>query len=238
MKSQHPKTPIVFCWSGGKDSAYALYRLLQNESYEVRYLLSTFNAAYKRLSMHGVRESLIETQAKNIGIPLIKVFTTNGSNKEYEDKMLRALTLLKKEGINTIAFGDIFLQDLRAYREAQNKKADMQSIFPLWEMDTKEIIQDFFNQGFKTITCCIHTGSLQKKFCGKIIDEDFIAALPPAVDACGENGEYHSFCFDGPLFKTAVPFKKGVLKYSALAMKENDENATAGFWYCDLLPID
>lgn len=230
------KERVVFCWSGGKDSAYALWQLLADDRYEVTMLLSTFNSHHKRLTMHGVPEQLIQAQADSIGLPLIKVFVEGTSNHEYELKMAEVLTGLKKEGLTSIAFGDIFLEDLRAYREAQNSKLGFRSIFPIWKINTKTFFSDFLKTGFRTITCCVNANLLGASFCGRIIDEKFVNDLPKEVDACGENGEYHSFCFDGPIFDHPIHFNKGEALCRPLEIKTKDNEEQVGFWYCDLSP--
>jgi uncharacterized protein (TIGR00290 family) len=221
------KIPVMMAWSGGKDSAYALFQMMKDDRYEVTTLLSTINGNNNRLSMHGVREDLIEMQAAGIGIPLIKVYVYDGNNEEYENRMSCALVNAKSTGIETVAFGDIFLEDLRAYRENQMRKIGMNCIFPLWKTPTLDLAHNFISEGFKTITCCVHDGYLDESWCGKIIDEEFLNALPPDVDPCGENGEFHSFCFEGPIFKKALSIVPGEKIYKALDQK-------TGFWFCDL----
>jgi len=174
-------------WSGGKDSSYALYRILQEDIYEVKYLLSTFNGNYQRLSMHGVREELIEAQAKSIGLPLLKVKVYDASNETYERQMEAVLLRAKAENIRHVIFGDIFLEDLRQYREQKMAALDMHCIFPVWKTDTHWLVNDFIAKGFKTIVCCINDGYLDESWCGRMIDAAFIKELPVTVDACGEN---------------------------------------------------
>jgi uncharacterized protein (TIGR00290 family) len=235
------KIPVVFSWSGGKDSSYALHLLLNDERYEIKYLLSTINGVYKRLSMHGVREELIEAQAKSIGIPLLKVYVYEANNAEYEKQMGDMLLKVKSEGINTVAFGDIFLEDLRIYREEKMKKVGMDCLFPIWKQDTKWLVKDFIDKGFKTYTCCINDGYLDESWCGRLIDEGFVKELPPTVDPCGENGEFHSFCFEGPIYKTPISIIPGEKTYKALVLNTKDhptpikDVGTKGFWFCDLL---
>ncbi len=226
-------------WSGGKDSSYALHKILQEGIFEIKYLLSTFNGNYKRLSMHGVRESLIEEQARQIGIPLLKVYVYEASNEEYEKQMGAALAKAREEGIQHMIFGDIFLEDLRQYRELKMKAVNMFCIFPIWKIDTTLLIKDFVTKGFRTITCCINDAYLSEEWVGREIDESFINELPPNVDPCGENGEYHSFCFDGPFFEKPLDIKTGIVTYKALELNltsggEGEQPVTKGFWYCDL----
>lgn len=227
-------------WSGGKDCAYALQLVLQAQVYDVKYLVSSFNKPMQRLSMHGVREALIEAQAKEIGIPLLKVYVTESSNEHYEQQLTKAMETVKKQNIQHIIFGDIFLEDLRQYREKLFESMSMQTVFPLWKMDTRKLVNDFIKQGFKTITCCISTAWLPKEMLGRQLDEAFLQDLPAGTDHCGENGEYHSFCYAGPIFKNAIPFHTGEMVYKEMNLitaQGNDKSTTRpGFWYVDILP--
>lgn len=235
------KIPAIFSWSGGKDSSYALHKVLQEGVYDIQYLLSTINGNYKRLSMHGVREALIEAQAESIGIPLLKVYVYEASNAEYEKQTQEILLQAKAENINHVIFGDIFLEDLRQYREQKMAALNMQCVFPIWKTDTQWMLHDFIAKGFKTITCCINDGYLNETWCGKMIDETFIKELPATVDACGENGEFHSYCFEGPVFKKKINIVTGEKAYKPLEIKFADhptpikDVGTKGFWFCDLL---
>jgi uncharacterized protein (TIGR00290 family) len=236
------KPKAIFCWSGGKDSAYCLYKVLSEKLIDVKYLLTTINDEFKRISMHGIQEALLDTQVEAIDIPLIKMRVREGTNNEYEKQMEAVLLKAKAEGINQVIFGDIFLEDLRVYRENNLAKIGMKAIFPLWKMDTTFLINDFIKQGFKSITCCINDGYLTEDWVGKKIDKQFIEELPNNVDPCGENGEYHTFCYDGPLFKHKIKFTGGEKVYKALEIKTTDECTlpsdivTKGFWFYDLIP--
>jgi uncharacterized protein (TIGR00290 family) len=223
------KTPVVMAWSGGKDSAYALYQLMKNELYEPRFLLSTINGNNHRLSMHGVREELIEAQAESIRIGLRKVYVYEGTNEEYENSMQKELLKVKANGVGTVAFGDIFLEDLKAYREEQMRKIGMDCLFPIWKRDTHQLVRNFIREGFKTLTCCVNDAYLDQSRCGILMDEKFIADLPAGVDPCGENGEFHSFCFEGPIFKKKLSIITGEKVFRKSDMNSN------GFWFCDLL---
>jgi len=235
------KIPAIFSWSGGKDSSYALHKVLHEGVYEVKYLLSTINGKYKRLSMHGVREELIEAQADSIGIKLLKVYVYEASNLEYEKQMEAILLKAKAENINHVIFGDIFLEDLRQYREQKMAVLELQCVFPIWKTNTKWMLNDFIAKGFKTITCCINDGYLNESWCGKMIDIPFVKELPVTVDACGENGEFHSYCFEGPIFKKKINIATGEKTYKPLEIKLADhptpikDVGTKGFWFCDLL---
>jgi uncharacterized protein (TIGR00290 family) len=234
------KERIILSWSGGKDSAYTLYQLQQSERYEVAYLLSTFNGTLRRLSMHGVQESLIEAQAAAIGLPLLKVYVYESSNDEYEQQMGAMLLRAYDEGIRTVAFGDIFLQDLRAYREDKMRQVGMDCIFPLWQRDTYQLVHDFIGQGFVTVTCCINDGYLDASWVGRVIDKAFVANLPTNVDPCGENGEFHSFCMAGPIYRQPISITVGEHTYKALPPITTPhptpivDVGTKGFWYCEL----
>ncbi len=232
----------IFCWSGGKDSSYCLHKVLTEKLFDVKYLLTTVNDKYGRISMHGVREELLDSQAKSIGIPLLKVRVTEGTNNEYESEMESVLLKVKSEGIDNVIFGDIFLEDLRVYRENNLGRIGMKGVFPLWKMDTKILIKDFIRQKFKTIICCTNDGYLGEEWAGKEIDNSFLEELSDIVDPCGEYGEYHTFCYDGPLFKDKISFIAGEKVYKALDIKSETagslpaEVTTKGFWFCELLP--
>lgn len=236
------KIKAIFCWSGGKDSAYCLNKVLQEGDYEVKYLLTTLNGSFGRISMHGVRETLLNQQAESIGIPLLKVFVHEGSNAEYEKQMEAALLKAKAEGIEHVIFGDIFLEDLRAYRENNLSKVGMKAVFPLWKIDTTFLISDFIKHNFRTVLCCTNDGYLGEEWVGKEINKNFVAQLPGNVDPCGENGEFHTFCFAGPIFKKEIAFETGEKIYRALEIKTTDCSppsniVTKGFWFCDLVPL-
>ncbi len=236
------KPLAIFCWSGGKDSAFALYKVQLEQQFDVKYLLTTINDQYKRISMHGVREELLDQQAQAIGIPLLKVRVYEGSNSEYEQQMAQVLVQAKSEGISHVIFGDIFLEDLRAYREQHLKQVELTAVFPLWKMDTAQLIQDFMAQGFQTLTCCTNDGYLDQSWVGKEINTQFVADLPANVDLCGEHGEYHTFCYAGPIFQQPVAFTLGEKVYKPLQMTTTNEVCpssvqTRGFWFCDLIPL-
>jgi len=232
----------IFCWSGGKDSAFALYKVLQEKEYEVTALFTTVNENFHRVSMHGVREELIERQAKSIGLPWFKMYVKEGSNAEYEKNMEAFLLEQKANGIEHVIFGDIFLEDLRAYRDNNLAKVGMKGVYPLWKIDTKQLANDFINLGFKTILCCTNDAYLGEEEVGKIFTSDFVKHLPTNVDPCGENGEFHTFCYDGPIFKNKieVTIKEKIYKPLELkTMKDHpalppDRPKTLGFWFCEL----
>ena len=222
-------------WSSGKDAALALHYLLQDPGYNVECILTTVNAHFNRVSMHGLRIEMLEQQVKAIGLPSHRVaLPESPSNGEYEKLMGQKVEELKAEGMEYAGFGDIFLEDLRVYREQQLAQVGIKTVFPLWKKDTTQLIQDFLGKGFKTIVVCVNAAVLDESFAGRIIDEDFINDLPEGVDPCGENGEFHTFCYDAPYFKNPVQFTVGEKVYREY---KNGET-TNGFWFCDLIPLE
>lgn len=201
------KEPIVMSWSGGKDASFALHKILQEEKYEVKYLLTNIYEPNKRVSMHGVPEELIEAQAKSIGIPLQKMYIKEASDQEYNVKMKEILLSFKQEGITNVAFGDIFLEDLKKYREERLAEVDMLGLFPLWKRNTKELAIEFIALGFKSHICSIDASKIPNHLVGVDFSIDFLNELPKEIDCCGENGEFHSFCYNGPIFNKRVNFK-------------------------------
>ena len=241
------RQPAIFNWSGGKDSALALYKVRQSGQYDVQTLLTTVSEPHQRISMHGVRVALLDRQAASIGLPCHKLFLPETPTMAaYEQLMTSTLQDLKKQGAATAIFGDIFLEDLRRYREAQLARLEIQAAFPLWGVPTSELIREFIGLGFKTITTCVNEKYLDQSFVGRVIDKEFLRDLPAGVDPCGENGEFHTFVFDGPLFRQPIPFEKGEIVHRQYtpapkaaddcAPKAADPNPfDTGFWYCDLL---
>jgi uncharacterized protein (TIGR00290 family) len=233
------KVEAYMNWSGGKDSSLCLYKALQRGNYNITHLLTSVNAAHDRISMHGVRRSLLEAQAKSIGIPLTTIeLPEQPDMQEYENAMFQKVNGLKETGCTHAIFGDIFLEDLKIYREQKLATLDVECVFPLWKIDTTELVHEFIHLGFKSIIVCVNEQYVNKSFCGRIIDHDFINDLPSNVDPCGENGEFHSFVFDGPIFNTPIEFTKGEIVYKTYkAPKENDSTKPDyGFYFCDLLP--
>lgn len=235
----------IFNWSGGKDSALALHRVLQTGEYEVGKLLTSINTRHQRVSMHGVREKLLEQQANSIGIPLQKLLLPEQPDmRQYNGIMEKTVASLKKEGYTHSIFGDIFLEDLKKYREEQLCGQGIMAHFPIWKEDTRTLIRQFLELGFKTILVCIKSDLLDKDFAGRIIDEAFLRDLPENVDPCGENGEFHTFVFDGPIFRHPIPFDVGEKVYREYKSPEDDKKdsgeeshgKTMGFWFCDLVP--
>ena len=202
--------PILFCWSGGKDSALALHSLLQQNEVRIAALLTAVTEGYDRISIHGVRRELLCRQADSLRLPLHEVFIPpQCANPIYEARMEEALLLHFQQGICRVAFGDIFLEDLRVYREKNLARVGMQALFPIWKRDTRELIREFHAAGFRSVAVCIDSKVLDPSFAGRELDESFFADLPPGVDPCGENGEFHTFVFDGPIFTRPVDFILG-----------------------------
>jgi len=216
---------VLFTWSGGKDSALALYELQKGNGHKVVALLTTLTEDYDRISMHGVRSILLEHQANSLGLPIQKVYISkNSTNEEYEAKMREILQRYLTAGVSSVVFGDIFLEDLRKYREDNLAKIGMKAIFPIWKTDTTELAHRFIDLGFKAIITCIDSNFLDRVFVGRLYDQQFLSELPSAVDPCGENGEFHSFVYDGPIFEKRVSYTKG-----EIVLRDNR------YWYCDLM---
>lgn len=216
---------ILFSWSSGKDSSLALYEL-QKQGYEICGLLTTITQDYSRVSMHGVRTELLEQQAQSIGIPLEKILISKSAgNAEYEESMKKVLEKYLAMGVTAVGFGDLFLEDIRKYREEKLSLVGMSGIFPLWGIDTHELARRIISSGFKAIISCVDSNLLDSKFAGRNFDEQFLADLPATADPCGENGEFHSFVYSGPIFSRAIPVKTG-----DVILRDNR------FYFCDLLP--
>jgi uncharacterized protein (TIGR00290 family) len=205
----------------------ALHELRRDPLREVVALLTTVTESYDRISMHGVRRVLLERQAAALGLPLeIVTIPPHCVNTEYESRMEAMLLTWKARGITEVAFGDIFLEDLREYREKNLARVGMKTLFPVWKRPTHELVREFIALGFRAVTVCVDPKILDESFVGREIDTDFLAALPAAADPCGENGEFHSFVYDGPGFSARVKFGIG-----EKVLRDN-------FYFCDLLPAD
>ena len=216
---------ILFSWSGGKDSALALHSLKIHGNFEIVALLTTVTADYDRISMHGVRRRLLEKQAESIGLPLEKVIISKkSSNEEYEEKTKAVLLKHKDDGVVSVAFGDIFLEDLKKYREENLSKIGMKGIFPLWKQSSYILAKKFIDLKFKAIITCVDGKQLDGKFCGRAYDSSQLSDLPKNIDPCGENGEFHTFVYAGPIFKDEIPFTKG-----GIVLRDNQ------FHFCDLI---
>jgi uncharacterized protein (TIGR00290 family) len=216
---------ILFCWSGGKDSARALYEVQKTEDYGVAALVTTITEDYDRISMHGVRRELLERQAEALGLPLQKVLIPkDATNDVYESRMRALLEDGLRAGIASVAFGDIFLEDLKLYREKNLAQLGMKGIFPIWKRDSLELAHSFIDLGFKAVLVCVDTAILDASFAGRAFNEELLRDLPPNVDPCGENGEFHSFVYDGPNFEQEIGITLG-------EVVQRDR-----FCFCDLLP--
>ena len=215
---------IAFAWSSGKDSSMALFVILEDKHYAVKSLFTTVTKGYDRVSMHGVRESLLDKQAESLNIPLKKVYISqNSSHDEYEKCMESAMSEYLKKGIRNIAFGDIFLEDLKEYRSEKLSSVGMLPLFPIWNRETKKLANDFIDLGFKAIVTCADSKFLDASYAGKEFDQEFLSSLPAGVDPCGENGEFHTFVYDGPIFSKKLDIEKGEVVL-------RDER----FYFCDL----
>ncbi|GAC1371428.1 MAG: diphthine--ammonia ligase [Hymenobacter sp.] len=243
------KQPAIFNWSGGKDSALALHKVLQGGAYDIQTLLTSISEPYQRISMHGVRVDLLDRQVASIGLPCRKLQLPEMPTMEtYEQLMASTLGELQAQGATTAIFGDIFLEDLRRYRENKLAELGWQAVFPLWGVPTTELMREFIGLGFKTITTCVNEKYLDRSFVGRVVDETFLRDLPAHVDPCGENGEFHTFVFDGPLFQQPIAFEKGEIVYRKYQPAPKTDTSgydcgdrtdpspfDTGFWYCDLL---
>lgn len=219
------KEKIILSWSGGKDCAMTLHQLQQSDDYQVQALLTVLTEGYDRISMHGVSNILLEKQAKALGIPLEKVYIPQQcSMEQYSAKMEEKMLQCLAKDIKTVAFGDIFLEDLRKQREDNLKKVSMKAIFPLWKKDTSKLAREFIEKGFKSIITCNDSKILDQKIAGQFFTEDLLSQLPAEIDPCGENGEFHSFVFDGPIFKKPISFSLG-----QTVLRDNR------FYFCDLI---
>lgn len=250
------KEKILFNWSTGKDSAMSLFELFRDERYKVSLLLTTVSKAHERVSQHGVRAELLDRQAKSLDIPLRKVWLPEDlSMEKYSLILKKELSKIGREGIHKAAFGDIFLEDLRSYREARLSEAGFEGVFPLWKLDTSRLAHRFVDEGFRAIVVCVNEGYLDRTYVGREYNLDFINDLPAAVDPCGENGEFHTFVYDGPIFKEKISVKIGERVYRRITSR-HDHAATgnrteaynctstgapvknAGLWFCDLMYVE
>ncbi len=227
----------IFNWSGGKDSSLALYHVLRAKAYDVRYLVTSVNAKFNRISMHGVREELLTLQAQSIGIPLHKLMVPEMPTMEiYNELMEQTLKKLKAEGIDYSIFGDIFLEDLKKYREERLARVDIKGAFPIWKRPSLELAQEFIDLGFKAVLVCVDEKVLDQSFAGRVFDRALLKDLPSHADPCGENGEFHSFVYDGPIFKHPIVFDFGDVVHRCYATTTQSPDVHTGFWYCDLIP--
>jgi len=239
------KKQCIFNWSGGKDSTLALHYALQDPTLQIKYLVTSVNSEYNRISMHGVRETLLIAQALSIGIPLYQIRLGEMPDMETYDQIMRShLLKFKSEGITHSIFGDIFLEDLRSYREKKLDEVGMKAIFPLWKKNTSQLIIDFLDLNYKTIIVC--TQEKLEPFCGQLMTKELILALPQDIDPCGENGEFHTFAYEGPIFKDKINYNIGEKVYRTYNNPKTTSNddvcsfaepVSIGFWYSDLIKI-
>jgi uncharacterized protein (TIGR00290 family) len=245
------KQPVLVSWSGGKDCSLALKRTLAQDAHRIT-LFATVTDGFDRVSMHGVREELIDIQARTLGLPLLKARIPQSCPGEtYASIMERHMREQYAAGVRSIVFGDIFLEDVRRYRDENLARVSMTGIYPLWGKPSRELARQFLGEGFRAVVVCVDTQVLDARFCGRYYDETFLADLPAGIDPCGENGEFHTFAFDGPIFGSPMAFRKGEIVLrdapgsgaadsahggSASGVAESAYNGTGRFAYCDLLP--
>ncbi len=226
-----PLPKVVLSWSSGKDSAWALHVLRQRDDVEVVGLLTTLNQKAGRVAMHAVREQLLELQAEALGLPLYKVWIPEPcSNEEYEAAMRKAVARALADGVTHMAFGDLYLEDVRDYRIDKLAGTGLEPIFPIWGLDTTDLAQTMVREGLRAHVTCVDPRVLDRSFAGRTYDADFVADLPEAIDPCGENGEFHSFVFDGPMFETPLPVvateivERGGFVFSDVILRESGDS--------------
>lgn len=216
---------MVVSWSAGKDSAFGLWTLIRDPAYEVRALLTTLTEGYDRVSMSGVREELLDRQANVVGLPVIKVMIPPAcTNDVYEQRMASTLAVEVFRGIDHVAFSDLFLEDVRAYREERLGWAGKNGVFPLWGRDTSKLAREMVAAGFRAIVVCVDPRALAPSFAGRAFDLEFLADLPEGVDPCGENGEFHTFVWDAPMYRAPIRCRIGQVV------------TRDGFAFCDVVP--
>jgi len=219
------RKPIALSWSGGKDSALALHALLRDRTVEVAALVTTVTSEYDRVSMHGVRAALLEEQATVLGLPLHVVrIPPAATNAWYERAMREALQALRQQGIAAMAFGDLFLADVREYRERLVRDTGVEALFPIWGRTTGPLARRFVHDGFRAVLVCVDPSQIDVSHCGAEFDDALLEALPATADPCGENGEFHTFVYDGPMFNRPIRARRGEVVEKS------------GFVFCDLLP--
>ncbi len=219
------KKRVLLSWSSGKDSAWTLHVLRQRKDLEIAGLLTTVNSAFDRIAMHGTRRSVLEMQARAAGLQLITIpLPWPCSNDEYERLMAGACRDAVAQGINAVAFGDLFLEDIRAYRERQLQGTGLEPMFPLWQIPTDQLARNMVRGGLRAKLVCVDPKKLAPEFVGREFDSSLTADLPPGVDPCGENGEFHTCVYAGPMFSNEIPVVTG------------ERVLRDGFWFCDVLP--
>ncbi len=234
---------VTVSWSGGKDAAFALYKILHSKQYKVVCLHTVIDAETKRVGMHGVREELIQAQARALNLPLEILYLQNSEgNEKYEELIRSFYSTCAANGISAVIFGDIFLEDLRRYRDTLLTSVGLAGIYPLWKADTATLVIDFAQLGFKTLLCSANAAFFSEKEVGQTIDYVFCERIPPEVDPCGEHGEFHTFVYDGPLFTSSIKLQKTevIKRHYAFDVKNNEgtvERRKSYFWFQELLPL-
>ncbi len=217
--------PVLMCWSGGKDSTMALAAALRDPALRVEALLTTITDEYERISMHGVRRVLLLAQAASLGLPLEEVrITRNASNDSYDRAMRAVLERYRAKGVERVIFGDLFLEDIRQYREERLAQIGMRGLYPLWGLDTRKLAYRVIDEGYRAVLTCVDPKHLGPEFCGRDFDWRLMADFPAHVDPCGERGEFHTFVHDGPIFKHPIEIVRG-------EVVNRD-----GFLFCDFRP--
>lgn len=229
----------VLNWSTGKDAAFALYKVKQEAKFDVVHLITTVNKGVERVSMHGIRETLLKRQIEGLGLAVKMVYLEEQlSMTDYEYQMKVFYKEVSQAGIGYSIFGDILLKDLKLHREKQLAAVGIQAVFPLWNQPTLVLIQEMIDSGLKAIVVCVNENYLGKEFLGRTIDAQFVKDLPANVDPCGENGEFHTFVYDGPNFKHPIAFERGESVYKTYDIKVETENGVEvkkyGYWFLDL----
>ena len=231
-------TKVVMNWSSGKDAALAYHLLAGQGMGEVTHLLTTLSEEHDRVFMHGVREKLLDIQAERMMLPLLKVkLPASPDDTIYKEAMLNTLTGLKEQGVIAAAYGDIFLEDLKVYREQQLAQVGMKGIFPLWKKDTRDLVRLVEGSGIEAIIVCVNEKYLGKEFLGKKINAEFLDSLPGNVDPCGENGEFHTFVYNAPFFSSPIPIVTGEVVHRTYKSPDGDNKWDTGFYFLDIFAL-
>jgi uncharacterized protein (TIGR00290 family) len=230
------KINTVMNWSSGKDAALAYHLITQQQQqHKVTHLLTTLSLQHDRVFMHGVREELLDMQAARMGLPLLKVkLPASPDDGIYKQAMLETMNKLKRKGVSVAAYGDIFLEDLKTYREQQLAQAGMTALFPLWKKDTRELVHMVEAEGIEAVIVCVSDKYLGKEFLGRKINADFLNDLPANVDPCGENGEFHSFVCNAPFFSSPIPITLGEVVHKTYTSPSGDSKWDTGFYFMDV----
>ncbi|MBI2913481.1 MAG: adenine nucleotide alpha hydrolase [Chloroflexi bacterium] len=217
---------VVMCWSGGKDSAFALWKLQQDRRYNVTGLLTTLTEGYNRVAMAGFREELLHAQGERLGLPLYPVWIPPACiNRVYEAAMARAIERIKLDGAQAVAFGDIYLEDVRAYREKMMAPTGLETLFPNWGSDTQKMAREVIDAGFRATLVCVDPNQVPADLAGREYDDSLLQNLPDGADPCGERGEFHTFVHAAPNFRSPIGVRAG------------ERVQRDGFWFADLLPL-